>query len=298
MVESATVDVTRTLPFERIASMVKAKFGDLVDAHPVSTDEAAMLDPYVEVKDPARMAEVAAWLKVEPALRFDSLMTLAGWDDREHIGLTYCLYSYDTGCKLNVRVTFAGREVGKMAVPTVETTWGVANYFEREAYDLYGIQFTSHSDLRRIMLPEDWVGHPGRKDYRTPEEYRGVPHLRDGQFFGIGKDEPKPKPKTEKKPAPPATGATTVAAATGAAHAAGPADAPTTGAPAGETPEQKKARLLAEAKARAAGGKAGAAPAATVTAPTAAAAPSGETPEQKKARLLAEAKARREAGKK
>ena len=59
-------------------------------------------------------------------------------------------------------------------VPTVEGTWGVANWHEREAYDLLGVVFEGHSDLRRILLPDDWSGHPLRKDWVDPEFYNGL----------------------------------------------------------------------------------------------------------------------------
>jgi NADH-quinone oxidoreductase subunit C len=57
---------------------------------------------------------------------------------------------------------------------TVEGVWKVANWFEREVYDLFGVIFEGHSDLRRIMLPEDWIGYPLRKDYVEQEEYDGI----------------------------------------------------------------------------------------------------------------------------
>jgi Ni,Fe-hydrogenase III component G len=59
-------------------------------------------------------------------------------------------------------------------IATVESVWKVANWFEREVFDLFGVIFDDHSDLRRIMLPEDWVGHPLRKDYIEQEEYDGM----------------------------------------------------------------------------------------------------------------------------
>ena len=69
-------------------------------------------------------------------------------------------------------------------VQSVESVWPAANWHEREAFDLMGFDFEGHSDLRRILLPPDWEGHPLRKDYKEKAEYRGVSTTR-GYLTGM-----------------------------------------------------------------------------------------------------------------
>ncbi len=64
-------------------------------------------------------------------------------------------------------------------LPTVSTVWPFGDWLEREAFDLMGVNFVGHGDLRRLLMPEDWVGHPLRKDFVEPEEYHGISTRRE-----------------------------------------------------------------------------------------------------------------------
>ena len=67
----------------------------------------------------------------------------------------------------------------KPEMPSLEAIWKAANWLEREIYDLLGVNFTNHPDLRRLLMPEDWVGYPLRKDFVEPEEYHGISTRRE-----------------------------------------------------------------------------------------------------------------------
>jgi NADH-quinone oxidoreductase subunit C len=154
----------------QILQKLQARFGaDVI----VPGDEKA-LQPWAVV--PAeRIAEVAAFCKGDPELGFDNLMCLSGVDWPKEapprMEVVYHLWSYAHlhGFVLKVHVP---RDQGR--VPTCEGVWAVANWHEREVYDMFGIVFTGHSDLRRILLPDDWSGHPLRKDWVDPEFYNGL----------------------------------------------------------------------------------------------------------------------------
>jgi NADH-quinone oxidoreductase subunit C len=138
----------------------------------VSGFKGDVLDPYLMVSA-AAIFEVCRFLRDEPGLNFEVLsdLTALDWPKEEKIQIVYHLYSY-AGRHQIVLKSDLPRD--NPIVATVEGVWKVANWFEREVYDLFGVVFEGHSDLRRIMLPEDWVGYPLRKDYVEQEEYDGI----------------------------------------------------------------------------------------------------------------------------
>ncbi len=112
----------------------------------------------------SRLLEVATYLRDTPGAQFDfcSDVTASDWPPREQrFDVIYCLYSI--ALRHRVRLKVRARE-GE-AVPSVTPLWPAANWLEREVFDMFGIRFDGHPDLRRILMPEDWQGHPQRKDY-------------------------------------------------------------------------------------------------------------------------------------
>jgi len=137
----------------------------------------APLGGWIEV-DADRIDSVCQLLKSGRDLDFDALSNLSGVDypDTGHIQIVYNLFSYEVGHELTLKVN-ADRDDPK--VKTVEGVWATANWLEREVYDLLGVEFIGHSDLRRILLPDDWQGRPLRKDYVEAPEYHGISTVRE-----------------------------------------------------------------------------------------------------------------------
>ena len=113
-----------------------------------------------------------------PSTFCDYLSCITGIDngvEKGTIEVIYHIYSipFDKHIILKV-VEPRGDEKQLPSVPTVSTIWKTADWHEREAFDLLGIYFEGHPDLRRILMPNDWEGHPLRKDYKEQENYHGI----------------------------------------------------------------------------------------------------------------------------
>jgi NADH-quinone oxidoreductase subunit C len=147
-------------------------------------------DPYV-VADVAHLVEVCTVLRDDPQLRFDLLNCISGVDYFEpdpkkapkagfepHLEVVYHLLSFTQRHRLVLKVIlprWQDNQPGNLPeVPSVTGVWAAADWHEREVYDLTGVWFVGHPDLRRILLSEDWVGYPLRKDYEFPLEYHGI----------------------------------------------------------------------------------------------------------------------------
>ncbi len=138
----------------------------------VSEFKGDVFDPYLSV-DPQSIVDVCRYFRDDPGLRFEVLSDLTAVDlpKEDKIQVVYHLYSYSKRHQIVLKV---GLPREKPQVATMEVVWKTANWLEREVFDLFGVDFEGHSDLRRIMLPEDWVGHPLLKDYVEQEEYDGI----------------------------------------------------------------------------------------------------------------------------
>jgi NADH-quinone oxidoreductase subunit C len=122
-----------------------------------------------------QLIEVATFLKNTEGLYFDTLSCITAIDngvDKGTFEMVYHLYSIPYHHFMVIYVTIS-RE-GVIEVPSLCSLWRTADWHEREAYDLFGIVFKNHSDLRRILLPADWEGYPLRKDYKEQEYYHGI----------------------------------------------------------------------------------------------------------------------------
>jgi NADH-quinone oxidoreductase subunit C len=116
------------------------------------------------------LSSVLAWCRDEPALAFDMLMDLTAVDDLKFPGredgprfeVVYHLYSVAHNHRLRVKVRV---DEDDAVVPTATGLWPIADWFEREVWDMFGVRFAGHPDLRRLLMYEEFVGHPLRKDY-------------------------------------------------------------------------------------------------------------------------------------
>lgn len=148
---------------------------DLLKKHDAASVVSAVTDgPYPHVVVTAeKLVGVADFLKTQSQLRFDLLRCVSAidWPAKSSIELVYDLISTSVGHSFAIKV------VVDRANPQVESVggvWPAAEWHEREAFDLVGVTFLHHPDLRRILMPEDWPGHPLRKDYQDVVEYKGL----------------------------------------------------------------------------------------------------------------------------
>jgi NADH-quinone oxidoreductase subunit C len=130
--------------------------------------------PITFIIDGKYLQAVAKALHQNPSTWFDQLSCVTGIDNGPEVNtmeVVYVLYSIPFNQSLMLKVILP-RE--KPEVETVTNIWKSADWLEREIYDMFGIHFKNHPDLRRILMPADWEGHPLRKDFSHQEEYRGI----------------------------------------------------------------------------------------------------------------------------
>lgn len=162
------------MSLEEIKSLLTAKFGDDI----IIGEEPGGLQPALLI-DPDRIHLVCRELRDNPKTYFDFLSCLSGVDygvEAGRFGVVYHLASIPYQTQLTLKVS---RENDRSSdelptFPSITKVYLAADWHEREAYDMVGIFFEGHPDLRRILLPDDWEGFPLRKDYKTAEYYKGI----------------------------------------------------------------------------------------------------------------------------
>jgi NADH-quinone oxidoreductase subunit C len=168
---------------EEIFNLLKSNFQDAV----VELKTDVPVDQFIVV-NPIEIDKVCNFLAENDELKFDSLMNLSGVDDangekvKDENGLdiikggTLSVWYHLESTSLKHKITLkVSTDRDNPEVSSVTEIWNGANWHEREAFDLYGINFLNHPDLRRILMPYDWeAGYPLRKDYQNPEFYQGM----------------------------------------------------------------------------------------------------------------------------
>ena len=180
---------------EEIFGFARAHFGDAVrDLH---ADPKKDKDPWF-VCEAAHIVDVATWLRDEPSLAFDSLECLTGIDypDAKQIHVALHLRSYSRRHRTVMKVLLP-REAPVMR--TLSWIWPVAAWQERECSTSSASASSGTRILRRILLPDDWVGHPLRKDFAEATHYHGIPTTRPAPLellkVGLPKDRAPAKPE-------------------------------------------------------------------------------------------------------
>jgi len=146
---------------EELKELVTTWFSGPESAHLESTEEGSQ---FLNISiDPDYLHELMSWLKTDQQTRFDYLFCLTGVDWGKELGVVYHLESTIHRHILVVKVQTTDRE--DPIFDSVQDIWPTANFHEREVFDLFGIKFKGHPNLKRLFMPEDWNGFPLRKDY-------------------------------------------------------------------------------------------------------------------------------------
>ncbi len=156
------------MKLDQLKELIQSEFPDSI----IGEDENS--SPQALLIKPEFIHSVCVLLHANEQTYFDQLSCLTGLDngpESETMEVIYNLYSIPYDLHFMIKVVL---DRPKPSVDSVSDIWNGANWHEREAYDLYGIHFNNHPNLRRILLPNDWEGFPLKKDYVEQEKYHEV----------------------------------------------------------------------------------------------------------------------------
>lgn len=163
---------------ERVLTVLREKFGDAVlETHSQYGDDTAVIAP-------ARWKEVCRFLRHDPQMAFDLLVDLCGVDypSREpRFEVVVHLYSVSRRHRIRVKARVGDSEGDDAVVDTLVDIWPGASWFERECFDMFGVTFRGHPDLRRILMYPEFEGHPLRKDYPADRAQPLIPYRTESE---------------------------------------------------------------------------------------------------------------------
>ena len=139
-------------------SNLQAQFPDNISVIGEGVQQALLIDPEY-------LLDIMGVLKNDPAYQFNMLSSLTAVDYLDYFEIVYHLYSMPLASAVTIKTRC---QADNPIVSSVITIWPSADFQEREVYDLLGVSFTGHMDLRRILLPDDFIEHPLRKGYKLP----------------------------------------------------------------------------------------------------------------------------------
>ena len=160
---SSTDSLNANNPNVKIGKLIQQKFPDSLSD--------SLNEEFIGIKREKWIA-IAEYIKSNSDIYIDSLQCITGIDLGDNILQSrYNFHSMRHGTLIEIRISVTRDSPN---IPSIEKIWRIGDWFERETYDMYGIIFDGHRDLRRMLLPEDWEGYPLRKDYEEQETYHGI----------------------------------------------------------------------------------------------------------------------------
>lgn len=177
---------------QKVLDALQQQFGDAVlETHAQFGDETAVVEP-------GRWRDIATFLRDDPRIDMDMFVDLTAVD---HLGrrsprfeVVLHVRSVDKLHRIRLKARIGEDDGTALRIASLVPVWSGANWFEREAYDMFGVQFEGHPDLRRILMYEEFVGHPLRKDYAAGKVQPLVPFRKEcqGKLRPFGPDEGMP----------------------------------------------------------------------------------------------------------
>ena len=158
----------------KIHEILKGHFGEVKILSLTEADEQVR-DPFITVLG-AKLDKICLYCRVEPKLDFDFCQSITGLDTGDVLTCVYHLYSYKHRHTLVLKTTTPRAGA---TLPSIVKVWPSADWYERETAEMYGIHFEGHPDLRPLLLPEGWQGHPMLKDYVEQPLFEGMPTTRE-----------------------------------------------------------------------------------------------------------------------